>query len=122
MAMSAEKLKRVGVERTLKGSIRTLAAAGAMLVAALGAEPAMAQKPGGVLKLFSSNTPASMSIHDESTRYAVTPVMGVFNNLVIFDQHVVQNTLDSIRPDLADSWSWDDRKTALTFRLHQGIK
>src|SRR5438067_6796226 len=46
----------------------------------------------------------------------------VFNNLVIFDQHVAQNTFESIRPDLAESWSWDEDKTALTFRLRRGVK
>src|SRR3954468_10527613 len=94
----------------------------ALIAACIAAAPAAAQKAGGVLHIPTSNTPASMSIHEESTRYAVTPVMGVFNNLVIFDQHVAQNTFDSIRPDLADSWSWNDSKTALTFRLHLGIK
>ena len=67
-------------------------------------------------------SPASMSIHEEATRNAVTPMMGVFNNLVLFDQHVAQNTFESIRPDLAESWSWDEDKTALTFRLHTGVK
>ena len=34
--------------------------------------------------------------------------MGVFNNLVMFDQHVKQNSLASIVPDLATAWSWND--------------
>jgi len=36
------------------------------------------------------------------------PMMGVFNNLVMFDQHVKQNSLASIVPDLATAWSWND--------------
>jgi hypothetical protein len=32
-------------------------------------------------------SPASMSIHEEVTRAAVTVLMPVFNNLVLFDQH-----------------------------------
>jgi peptide/nickel transport system substrate-binding protein len=35
--------------------------------------------------------------------------MGVFNNLIIYDQHVPQNSLASIVPDLATEWSWDRR-------------
>jgi peptide/nickel transport system substrate-binding protein len=101
---------------------RAFAIAGAMLVATHGAAPVMAQSQGGILRIFSSNTPASLSIHEESTRFAVTPAMGIFNNLVIFDQRIAQNTVDSIRPDLADSWSLDESRTALTFRLHQGVK
>jgi peptide/nickel transport system substrate-binding protein len=47
--------------------------------------------------------------------------MGVFNNLVIFDQHVKQNSLDSIVPDLAIGWSWNEGGTELTFPLRQGV-
>jgi peptide/nickel transport system substrate-binding protein len=48
--------------------------------------------------------------------------MGVFNNLVMFDQHVKQNSLESIVPDLASSWSWNEEGTKLTFTLRQGVK
>src|SRR5438067_11156520 len=54
--------------------------------------------------------------------YALRPVMGVFNNLVMYDQHVKQNSMQSIVPDLAESWSWDEDGKALTFKLHQGVK
>src|SRR5947209_9732905 len=97
-------------------------ATGAMLAGMLVAGPAGAQKPGGILRMPASNSPASMSIHEESTRFAVTPAMGVFNNLVLFDQHEKQNTFASIRPELAESWSWDDAGTALTFNLRHGVK
>jgi len=63
-----------------------------------------------------------MSTHDEATRSTATPMMGVFNNLVLFDQHVPQNTLSSIVPDLAVAWSWDEDKTALTFHLRQDVR
>src|SRR5438093_1100991 len=98
-----------------------LMAAGS-LAAVFTAVPATAQKPGGVLRMPIGNSPASMSIHEEATRIAVTPMMAVFNNLVLFDQQVAQNTFESIRPDLAESWSWDEDKTALTFRLRTGVK
>ena len=98
-----------------------LMAAGS-LAAVFAAVPATAQKPGGVLRMPIGNSPASMSIHEEATRIAVTPMMAVFNNLVLFDQQVAQNTFESIRPDLAESWSWDEDKTALTFRLRTGVK
>src|SRR5467141_3254473 len=96
--------------------------AAGLLTAVVTVQPASAQKPGGVLRMPIGNSPASMSIHEEATRIAVTPMMAVFNNLVLFDQHVAQNTFESIRPDLAESWSWDEDKTALTFRLRTGIK
>src|SRR5215475_15775499 len=48
-------------------------------------------------------------------------MMGVFNNLVLYDQHVPQNSLESIRPDLATDWSWDEDRTRLTFHLRRGV-
>jgi extracellular solute-binding protein (family 5) len=48
-------------------------------------------------------------------------MMAVFNNLVMFDQHVPQNTLQSIVPDLATGWSWNEDGTALTLRLREGV-
>ena len=48
--------------------------------------------------------------------------MGVFNNLIMYDQHVPQNSLASIVSDLATGWSWDEEGTALTFKLRQGVK
>src|ERR1700738_1003337 len=85
------------------------------------AEPASAQKAGGILKMYSPDSPASMSIHEEATFVAEGPMMGVFNNLVMFDQQVKQNSLASIVPDLATAWSWNEDGTELTLPLRQGV-
>jgi peptide/nickel transport system substrate-binding protein len=45
----------------------------------------------------------------------------VFNNLVLYDQHKAQNSLDTIVPDLAESWSWNADWTELTFRLRDKV-
>ena len=58
------------------------------LVALLAASPASAEKKGGVLRVFMYDSPASMSIHEEALNSAQNPMMAVFNNLVMFDQHV----------------------------------
>jgi peptide/nickel transport system substrate-binding protein len=94
----------------------------AALLISFGSVAALAQKSGGILKMPNFASPASMSIHEEVTRAAVNAVMPVFNNLVLFDQHKAQNTIDTIVPDLAESWSWDTAKTALTFKLRHGVK
>src|SRR5579862_3804566 len=94
--------------------------AGLALAASCG--NAVAQKQGGVLKMPHGDSPASMSILEESTIVAEGPMMAVFNNLVMFDQHVAQNSMADIVPDLATSWAWNDDKTVLTFKLRQGVK
>src|SRR3984893_6194988 len=103
--------------------LRLCAAVGAGLPALVVAYAAAAQKPGGILKSYSIDSPASMSIHEEATVFAVRPMMGVFNNLVMYDQHVKQNSMQSIVPDLAMSWSWDEESgRKLPFKLRQGVK
>src|SRR5436309_8835415 len=97
-------------------------AASALLVAMSAGGTAFAQKQGGVLRMYSPDSPASMSILEEATVFARGPMMGVFNNLVIFDQHVKQNSLQSIVPELATSWAWNEDGTELTFALRQGVK
>src|SRR5215510_8250892 len=87
-----------------------------------GAAPASAQKQGGILKVFFFDSPASMSIHEESTIAGQGPMMGVFNNLVMYDQSVPQSGLKSVVPDLASEWAWDEAGTSLTFKLRQGVK
>ena len=86
------------------------------------AMPALAQKSGGILKMYSPDSPASVSIHEEADGISERVMMGVFNNLVIFDQHVKQNSLQSIVPDLATRWSWNEDGTELTFPLRQGVR
>ena len=73
----------------------------ALLFAVMAANMAFAQKQGGVLRVFHRDSPASMSILEEGSISAIMPMMGVFNNLVLFDQHVRQNRVESIVPDLA---------------------
>src|SRR6516165_11084351 len=85
-------------------------------------DPATAQQNGGTLKFFHRDSPASMSIHEEATISSVAPKMGVFNNLVLFKQDEKQNRPEFIQPELAESWSWDEGNTRLSFELRQGVK
>ncbi len=103
---------------------RHLWTVGGMLlgIVAASAGPALAQKQGGILQMLDFASPASMSIHEESTITAGIPMMGVFNNLIVFDQHVAQNSVGSIVPDLATGWSWSEDGKELTFPLRQGVK
>ena len=85
-------------------------------------EPVSAQKAGGTLRVYHRNNPPSGSILEEATIDVTMAYMPVFNNLVIFDQAKQHESADTIVPDLATSWSWDDTKTKLTFKLREGVK
>src|SRR6266481_1019566 len=99
-----------------------LAMVGALVLVGATGAPALAQKPGGILKIYFFDSPSSMSIHEEATFATQGPLMAVFNNLVMYKQDVPLASLDSIVPDLASEWSWDEDKTALTFKLRPGVK
>src|SRR5881392_4344481 len=103
-------------------SQRMLSAGGALLIAMIAAHAAAAQKSGGILNISHFDSPASVSLHEEATAAAVRPMMGVFNNLVMYRQDVAQASLQSIVPDLATGWSWSEDGTELTFPLRQGVK
>jgi peptide/nickel transport system substrate-binding protein len=86
------------------------------------AAPTLAQKPGGALRIYHRDNLPSASIHEEATISTVMPFMGIFNNLVVYDQTKPLNGPDSIVPDLAESWAWDATQTKLTLKLRQGVK
>jgi len=86
------------------------------------AEPAAAQKSGGILRAYNSTNPPSASIIEEATIATAMSFSSVFNNLLIFDQSKPRNGLDTIVPELALSWAWDEPGTRLTVKLRQGVK
>ena len=67
------------------------------------------------------DSPASMSMHVEATGAVNRPMMGVFNNLVMFDRHVAQNSMASIVPDLATGWSWNEEGTEPLVPCEKGL-
>jgi len=101
---------------------RRLAASFALLCVMSAAAPVSAQKGGGTLRLYHNDNPPSTSLLEESTIASVMPFAAVFNNLVVFDPAKAHETVDTVIPDLAESWSWDSTNTKLTFKLRQGVK
>ena len=109
---------RIGLNRSW---LRYLTAALVVLALGFPWAQARAQQHGGVLRITHRDSPASMSIHEEGTISVVLPMMGVFNNLVLFDQHARQNSLEGIVPDLAKSWTWSADGKKLTFALQKEV-
>jgi peptide/nickel transport system substrate-binding protein len=98
-----------------------LAGAVAFGVVSQALTPALAQKQGGTLRIYHRDNPPSASIHEEATVSTVMPFMPIYNNLVLYDQTKPVNSLETIVPDLAESWSWNDDKSELSFKLRQGV-
>jgi peptide/nickel transport system substrate-binding protein len=96
----------------------------AAILATLALSPAQSAEPkhGGILKFYHRETPPSMSIHEEATFSVNAPAMAIFNNLVVYDQHKPQNSMDTIVPELATSWAWSKDNLQLTFKLRSGVK
>ena len=105
----------------MRRHVRALAIVAAGLLAMATGGGAWAQKPGGVLKLYAGDSPPSMSILDGPNPTGQRLMMAVFNNLVMFDQQVKQNSLASIVPDLATGWAWNEDGTELTLPLRQRL-
>ncbi|HEX9362063.1 MAG TPA: ABC transporter substrate-binding protein [Bradyrhizobium sp.] len=103
-------------------SVQACAAAALSLLVVSSLAQAGEEKQGGILRIYHRDSPASASIHEEATYSVNIPFMPVFNNLVIYKQDVPQNSLESIVPDLAESWAWSDDKKVLNFKLRQGVK
>src|SRR6516162_11289250 len=96
------------------------AALSALLISSTGIS--YAQKQGGILRISSNDNPANMSMLEAPAPSSEVPLMGVFNNLIVFDQHKPQVSLQSIVPDLATDWSWNEDGTELSFTLRHGVK
>ena len=72
-------------------------------------DPTFAGEPksGGILRMYHRDSPGSASIHEGATYSINIPFMPVFNNLVIFDQHIGSDAfllhVDALRREDADA-------------------
>ncbi|MGB7615494.1 MAG: ABC transporter substrate-binding protein [Pseudolabrys sp.] len=97
-------------------------AAAILAAASTGSAQAAEPKHGGILRIYHRETPPSLSIHEEATFSVNVPAMGIYNNLVIYDQHKPQNSMGTIVPELATSWDWSADNKNLIFKLREGVK
>ena len=94
-----------------------------MLLVAAGA-PAVGQTPnrGGILNAMLIENPPGFSFHESATIAGVWPVAPCYFNLVIFDPLKPVDTADTVIPELADKWSWQDDYRNLVFFLRKKVK
>ena len=82
-------------------SVRALAVAALFVLAACDVALAGEPKQGGILRIYHRDSPGSASIHEGATYSVNVPFMPVFNNLVIFNQNVAQNSVEFDRPRIS---------------------
>jgi peptide/nickel transport system substrate-binding protein len=101
-----------------------LALAVAAGVATLARVPAHGQTPkrGGILNSLIIEDPPGLLIHEAATTSTVWPMMPCYSNLVLFDQLKTQETVDTVVPELAERWSWQDNYRNLVFFLRKNVK
>jgi len=94
-------------------------------VVALTLAPAIGQAPkyGGILNVMQrEDPPQGFSIHETSTISTVWPGMPCLSNLVIFDPLKKTESMETIIPELAEKWSWQDNYRNLVFFLRKNVK
>ncbi|MGC1091424.1 MAG: ABC transporter substrate-binding protein [Pseudolabrys sp.] len=97
-------------------------AAAILAAASTGSAQAAEPRHGGIVRIYHRETPPSLSIHEEATFSVNVPAMGIYNNLVIYDQHKPQNSMGTIVPELATRWAWSADNKNLNFKLREGVK
>jgi len=93
----------------------------AIAVCGVSTLPVAAQKRGGTLNVYISANPSSMSILEEVSFTTVMAAGPVFNGLLVFDPLKPIGGIDTVIPELAESWVWDESGTKLRFKLREGV-
>ena len=103
------------------GTVLTSALAVLAWTGAGALSPGKAQKSGGTLRVYNNSNPPSASIHEDTAIAVVMTFMPLYSNLVLFDQQKPRASIETIVPELATSWAWDESRTKLTFKLRRSV-
>jgi len=80
-------------------------------------------KPGGTLNvMLREDLAPGFAIHESATISTVFPSSPCFSNLVMFDAATPVESMDSVVPELAEKWSWQDNYRNLVFFLRKNVK
>ena len=97
-----------------------------LVTAALFAAPADAQtgkpKRGGILNSVLTEDPPGLLVHESATISNVWPMSPCYSNLVIFDPLKPLDSAETVIPELAEKWSWQDNYRNLVFFLRRNVK
>jgi peptide/nickel transport system substrate-binding protein len=97
----------------------------ALILASGLASPALGETPraGGTLNLrLREDLPQGFAIHESPTISTMWPAMPCLSNLVLFDPLKPTHSVDTIIPELAERWSWEDGYRKLVFFLRKDVK
>jgi len=106
-------------------SLRVVSAIGLAALLILTGAPGLSQtpKPGGSLTLrLREDLPHGFAINESPTISTMWPAMPCLSNLVLFDPMKPVHSVETIIPELAERWSWQDGYRKLVFSLRSGVK
>jgi peptide/nickel transport system substrate-binding protein len=112
------------MRRPLRVSALLLVLAAAVVVPAAAQAPAVREgKAGGILRpVLREDLPQGFAIHESATNSVTWPAMPCYSNLVMYDQTKRLGRMDTIVPELAEKWSWQDNYRNLVFFLRRDVK
>jgi len=85
--------------------------------------PMLAGKPGGTLNvMLREDLSQGFAVHESATISVVFPSSPCYNNLVMFDPANPVENPDSVVPELAERWSWQDNYRNLVMFLRKNVK
>ena len=93
-------------------------------VLALAGGPAGGQTPkrGGILNAMLAEDPPGFLVHESSTISGVWPLSPCYSNLVLFDPLKANESVETVIPELAERWSWQDNYRNLVFFLRKNVR
>jgi peptide/nickel transport system substrate-binding protein len=94
----------------------------ATLIAASASSQPAKPKHGGILNSVLTEDPPGLLVHESATISSVWPMSPCYSNLVIFDPLKPLDTAETVIPELAERWSWQDNFRSLVFFLRKNVK
>ncbi|MFI5327408.1 MAG: ABC transporter substrate-binding protein [Candidatus Rokuibacteriota bacterium] len=93
----------------------------AILVTTLASAQSATPKRGGILNSVLTEDPPGLLVHESATISNVWPMSPCYSNLVIFDPLKPLDSAETVIPELAERWSWQDNFRNLVFFLRKNV-